>query len=102
MTDVWKSGSISKPMEYGILTNEIYMAWAGMKASQYKGIRKKSLRDNMSDLEILLTDIGETATRELAKAYNPQGLMQNKLKQNSKIKPRKYEVNNHTGREDRI
>ena len=52
-----------------------------MKANEYKaykGIRKESLRDNMSDLEILLTDIGETATKELAKTYNPQGLTQNK------------------------
>ena len=81
LTNVWKSGGISEPIEYGILTNEIYKAWSGMKASQYKeykGIRKESLRDNMSDLEILLTDIGETATRELAKTYNPQGLVQNK------------------------
>lgn len=81
LTDVWKSGGISEPIEYGILTNEIYKSWSGMKASEYKefkGIRKESLRDNMSDLEILLTDIGETATRELAKTYNPQGLMQNK------------------------
>lgn len=81
LTDVWKSGGINEPMEYGMLTNEIYKAWSGMKASQYreyKGIRKESLRDNMSDLEILLTDIGETATRELAKKYNPQGLTQNK------------------------
>lgn len=81
LTDVWKSGGISEPIEYGILTNEIYKAWSGMKTSQYKeykGIRKESLRDNMSDLEILLTDIGETATRELAKKYNPQGLIQNK------------------------
>ena len=81
LTDVWKSGGISEPMEYGVLTNEIYKAWSGMKASEYKdykGIRKESLRDNMSDLEILLTDIGETATRELAKKYNPRGLIQNK------------------------
>ena len=81
LTDVWKSGGISEPIEYGILTNEIYKSWSGMKASEYKefkGIRKESLRDNMSDLEILLTDIGETATKELAKTYNPQGLMQNK------------------------
>ncbi len=52
-----------------------------MKASEYKtfkGIRKESLRDNMSDLEVLLTDIGETAAKELAKKYNPQGLEQNK------------------------
>lgn len=81
LTDAWKSGGINEPMEYGILTNEIYKAWSGMKASEYKeykGIRKESLRDNMSDLEILLTDIGETATKELAKTYNPQGLTQNK------------------------
>lgn len=81
LTDVWKSGGISEPMEYGVLTNEIYKAWSGMKASEYKdykGIRKESLRDNMSDLEILLTDFGETATRELAKKYNPRGLIQNK------------------------
>lgn len=81
LTDVWKSGGISEPMEYGVLTNEIYKAWSGMKASEYKdykGIRKESLRDNMSDLEILLTYIGETATRELAKKYNPRGLIQNK------------------------
>ncbi len=81
LTDVWKSGGIDEPIEYGVLTNEIYKAWSGMKASEYKeykGIRKESLRDSMSDLEILLTDIGETATKELAKTYNPQGLKQNK------------------------
>ena len=81
LTDTWKLGGINEPMEYGILTNEIYKAWSGMKASEYKeykGIRKESLRDNMSDLEVLLTDIGETATKELAKTYNPQGLTQNK------------------------
>ncbi len=52
-----------------------------MKANEYKaykGLRKESLRDNMNDLEILLTDIGETATRELAKKLNPIGLNQNK------------------------
>ena len=53
-----------------------------MKAQEYKAfksIRKESLRDNMSDLEVLLTDIGETATKELAKQYIPQGLEQNKM-----------------------
>ena len=52
-----------------------------MSASEYKnykGIRKESLRDNMSDLEVLLTDIEETATRELAKKYKPNGLKENK------------------------
>ncbi len=81
LTDTWKDDGIEKPLEYAILTNEIYMAWSGMKASEYKdfkGIRKESLRDNMSDLESLLADVGETATKELAKQYRPQGLAQNK------------------------
>lgn len=52
-----------------------------MSAKQYKnfkGLRKESLRDNMSDLEVLLADIGETTIRELAKKYKPYGLEQNK------------------------
>lgn len=64
-----------------MLTNEIYKSWSGMKASEYKeykGIRKESLRDNMSDIEIILTDLGEVATRELAKKYNHYGLEENK------------------------
>lgn len=81
LTDIWKSRGITQNYEYGILTNEIYKEWSGMKASEYKeykGIRKESLRDNMSDIEIILTDLGEVATRELAKKYNPYGLEENK------------------------
>ena len=81
LTDVWKEGGISNDYEYGILTNEIYKEWAGMKASEYKefkGIRKESLRDNMSDIEVVLTDLGEIATRELAKRHKPYGLEQNR------------------------
>lgn len=81
LTDIWKSRGITQDYEYGILTNEIYKSWSGMKASEYKeykGIRKESLRDNMSDVEIILTDLGEVATRKLAKKYNPYGLEENK------------------------
>lgn len=81
LTDIWKSRGITQDYEYEILTNEIYKEWSGMKASEYKeykGIRKESLRDNMSDIEIILTDLGEVATRELAKKYNPYGLEENK------------------------
>lgn len=52
-----------------------------MKANEYKefkNIRKESLRDNMSDVEVALTDLGEIATRELAKEHKPYGLEQNK------------------------
>ena len=82
LTKVWKDNGIEKTSEYAILTNEIYKAWSGMKASEYKdfkGIRKESLRDNMSDLELLLTDIGEVTTRELAKEHKPHGLKANKI-----------------------
>ncbi len=81
LTDVWKENGITKDFEYGILTNEIYQEWSGMKASQYKeykGLRKESLRDNMTDIEVTLTDLGEIATRELAKKHKPYGLKENK------------------------
>ena len=81
LTDILKEGGITENYEYGILTNEIYKEWSGMKANEYKaykGIRKESLRDNMSDIEVALTDLGEIATRELAKEHKPYGLEQNK------------------------
>ena len=80
LTDVWKDGGITDNNEYAILTNEIYKSWSGMSAKeykQYKGLRKESLRDNMSDIEVTLADLGELATREIAKKRNPQGLKEN-------------------------
>lgn len=67
LTDIWKEGGITKPMEYAMLTNEIYKGWSGLKASEYKrlkGLRKESLRDNMTDIEVALTNVGEIATRD--------------------------------------
>ena len=81
LTDVWKKSGITKDYEYGVLTNEIYKSWSGMKASEckaYKGLRKESLRDNMTDIEVALTDLGEIATRELAKEHKHFGLEQNR------------------------
>lgn len=80
LTDVWKDGGIEKNIEYAMLTNEIYKSWSGMKANEYKaykGLRKESLRDNMTDIEVLLTDLGEIATRDIAKSENPQGFREN-------------------------
>ncbi len=80
LTDIWKEGSITKPMEYAMLTNEIYKGWSGMKASEYKelkGLRKESLRDNMTDIEVALTNIGEIATRDIAREEHPHGLKEN-------------------------
>lgn len=81
LTDVWKDDGITKSKEYAILTNEIYKEWSGMKANEYKelkGLRKESLRDNMTRMEELLTDLGEETTKELAKEYKPKGLEANK------------------------
>ena len=81
LTEVWKENGIRENYEYAILTNEIYKSWSGMKVSEYKaykGIRKESLRDNMTDIEVALTDLGEIATRELAKEHRPYGLEENK------------------------
>ena len=80
LTDVWKDGGITKPMEYAMLTNEIYKGWSGMKANEYKaykGLRKESLRDNMTDIEVALTNIGEIAARDIALAEHPEGLKEN-------------------------
>lgn len=80
LTDIWKEAGIEKPIEYALLTNEIYKSWSDMKASEYKaykGLRKESLRDNMTDIEVLLTDLGEIATRDIATSEHPQGFKEN-------------------------
>ena len=81
LTDTWRNGGITEEVEFAILTNDIYKEWSGMTAKeykQYKGLRKESLRDNMSDIEIALADIGELTTRELAKKHKPIGLEENR------------------------
>lgn len=81
LTKVWNNNGIKDGVEYAILTNTIYEEWSGMNAKQYKeykGIRKENLRDNMSKIEVILTDLGEAATEELAKKHKPLGLEENK------------------------
>ena len=81
LTEVWKDNGVDSNLEYAILTNDIYREWSGMTAKEYKefkGLRKESLRDNMSDIEVMLADIGEITTRELAKKHKPYGLSENR------------------------
>jgi hypothetical protein len=80
LTDVWKDGGITESKEYAILTNEIYKEWSGMTAKEYKeykGLHKESLRDNMDNIEVSLTDISEEVTKRLAKKNKPKGLKDN-------------------------
>ena len=82
LTDVWKEGGITEEIEFAILTNDIYKEWSGMTANEYKdfkGLKKESLRDNMTDIEVALADLGEITTRELVKKHKPYGLEQNKI-----------------------
>ncbi|MBO6232622.1 MAG: phage antirepressor protein [Clostridia bacterium] len=80
ITDVWKENGIESNIEYAILTNEIYKEWSGMTAKeykQYKGLRKENLRDNMDNIELILTDLSEEATKRLAAKQKPNGLKEN-------------------------
>ena len=80
LTKVWHDNGIREGSEYAILTNSIYKEWSGMTASEYKAyknIRKENLRDNMSRIEELLTDLGELAAHDIAEAEQPKGLKEN-------------------------
>ena len=80
LTDEWKKRGVEKGKEYAILTDEISRAWLGMTTRQYKklkGLKKENLRDNMSDLELVLTMLAEASTTDIAKVTNPQGFSEN-------------------------
>ena len=76
LTDEWDRAGI-KDLEYAILTNELTKAWAGMSTGEYKaykGLKKESLRDNMTNTELVLNMLAEVSTTEISRATNPQGL----------------------------
>ena len=80
LTDEWQKRGVQKGREYAILTDEITRAWSGMSTRQYKnlkGLKKENLRDNMSDLELVLTMLAEASTTDIAKSEQPQGLGEN-------------------------
>ena len=80
LTKVWYDNGVKDKKEYAILTNEIYKEWSGMSAKEYKaykGIRKENLRDNMDNIELILTDLSEEATKRLAAKQKPYGLKEN-------------------------
>lgn len=80
LTDIWQENGIVDGKEYAILTNEIYKTWSGMTSKEYKqhkGLRKENLRDNMDNIELILTDLSEEATKRIAAKQKPQGLKEN-------------------------
>ena len=80
LTDEWKDRGVRQGKEYAILTDELTKAWSGMSTRQYKnlkGLKKESLRDNMSTTELTLNQLAEVATRELSRQEKPEGFEQN-------------------------
>ena len=81
LADEWKGRGIQQGKEFAILTDELTRAWSGMTTRQYKnlkGLKKQSLRDNMSTTELTLNQLAEVATRELSQQEQPVGFEENK------------------------
>ena len=80
LADEWKDRGVRQGKEYAILTDELTRAWSGMSTRQYKnlkGLKKESLRDNMSTTELTLNQLAEVATRELSRHEKPEGFENN-------------------------
>ena len=81
LTTEWKTRGVQKGVEYAILTDEISQAWSGMTTRQYKnfkGLKKENLRDNMSDLELVLNMLAEVTTTTISKKQLPETFEENK------------------------
>ena len=81
LTDEWERCGVREGIEYALLTDEIYKAWSGLTAREYKhlkGLTKENLRDNMSNLELLLGMLAEATTTELSQAKNPEGFTESR------------------------
>lgn len=81
LTDEWQARVMKEGLEYAILTDEITKAWSEKSVKDYKkfkGLKKENLRDNMTNLELVLNMLAEASTTEISKKQNPKGLEENK------------------------
>jgi len=81
LTDEWDLRGVKKGLEYAILTNEIIEAWAGLTTKEYKNLKdlkKENLRDNMTNLELVLSMLAEATTTEISKEKKPKTFLENK------------------------
>ena len=81
LTDEWDNRGVKKGQEYAILTDEITKAWSGLTVKEYKnhkGLKKENLRDNMSNLELVLNMLAEATTTEISKEKKPKNFVENK------------------------
>ena len=81
LTDEWNRSGITESGDYAILTNEVTKAWSGKTVAEYKkhkNLKKENLRDNMTNMELVLNMLAEVTTTEISKSENPQGLEESK------------------------
>ena len=81
LTDEWKARGIQKEKEYAILTNEMTKAWSGLTVREYKylkGLKKENLRDNMTDIELVLNMLAEVSTKAISQARQPDTFSQSR------------------------
>ena len=81
LTDEWKARGIEQEREYAILTNEMTKAWSGLTVQEYKqvkGLKKENLRDNMTNIELVLNMLAEVSTTAISKAKKPETFYENK------------------------
>ncbi len=81
LTDEWESKGVKKGLEYAILTVEITKAWAGFTTKEYKnfkGLKKENLRDNLTNLELVLNMLAEATTKEISKEKKPKTFKESK------------------------
>ena len=81
LTDQWKLHNVEEGVQYATLTDIIYQQWTGKSAKEYKqfkGLKKENLRDNMTDLELVLTMLAEASTTDISKTAKPQTFEENK------------------------
>lgn len=81
LTDEWNRSGITQSRDYAILTNEITKAWSGKTVAEYKrhkNLKKENLRDNMTNMELVLNMLAEVTTTEISKSENPQGFEESK------------------------
>ena len=81
LTDEWDSRGVTQGLEYAILTDEITRAWSGKTTQQYKvlkGLKKENLRDNMSNVELILNMLAEASTTEISQNEKPETFEENK------------------------
>ncbi len=104
LTDEWQERGMKEGLEYAILTNEITKAWADRDVKAYKnlkGLKKENLRDNMSNLELVLNMLAEASTTEISKVKKPKGIIQNKevaRKGGNAAKKARLEIEKQTGK----